>query len=233
MTLTKQFIIWQQLFILLRQNINMQVLKITAIIVISLCIIFFAFYFFYFLRQPERQIPNNESIFVSPANWKIIAIIENPTEDEILYKNHNAVLDNFISWIWSWATMVSIMMTPLDVHYQKAPNTATLIKQEYFPWKKHNAMKKNGMKATFKNEYNSMLFEMENGTRFKVIQIAGKLARRIVPMLKEQENVKQWDTIWLIKFWSQVTIIFDSNVEIVAKTWDIVIDGETVLAKFK
>jgi hypothetical protein len=59
------------------------------------------------------------------------------------------------------------------------------------------------------------------------------LARRIVPMLKEQENVKQWDTIWLIKFWSQVTIIFDSNVEIVAKTWDIVIDGETVLAKFK
>jgi len=216
-----------------QKTIIMSILKISATVLVSLCVCFALFYFLYFLRKPSRNIPHNENVFVSPANWKIIAIIENPTEDEILYKNHNAVLDNFIKWIWTWATMVSIMMTPLNVHYQKAPNTATLIQQEYFPWKKHNAMKKKNMKATFQNEYNSMLFEMENGIRFKVIQIAWKLARRIVPMLEEQENVQQWDTIWLIKFGSQVTIIFDSNVEILSKIGDNVIDGETVIAKIK
>jgi phosphatidylserine decarboxylase len=62
-----------------------------------------------------------------------------------------------------------------------------------------------------------------------VIQIAGKLARRIVSFLKVNDTVAQWDIIWLIKFGSQVTIVFDKNVEVVAKVWDIVIDGETIL----
>ena len=207
-------------------------LKTLLIIIVVLFISIFLFYFFYFLRQPDREIPNNENLFISPANGKIITIIENPTQDEILYKNHNAVLDNFTKWIWEWATMVSIMMTPMNVHYQKAPNNATLIEQEYFTGKKYNAMKKN-MNATFKNEYNSMLFEMENWIHFKVIQIAGKLARRIVPFLKVWDTVEQWDTIGLIKFGSQVTIIFDKNVEVIAQIWDIVVDGETVLARQK
>lgn len=188
------------------------------------------FYFLYFLRQPVRQIPDDPRVFVSPANWKIIAIIENPEEDEILYKKNKKVMDNFIEWLWEGATIVSIMMTPLNVHYQKAPNDATLISQEYFPGKKLNAMRgKKTMKATFQNEYNNMLFEQEDGTRFRVIQIAGKLARRIVSFLKVNDTVAQWDIIWLIKFGSQVTIVFDKNVEVVAKVWDIVIDGETIL----
>jgi hypothetical protein len=48
------------------------------------------------LRQPYRKIPNDENLFVSPANGEIIAIIENPTEETILYKNNRRVLNNFI-----------------------------------------------------------------------------------------------------------------------------------------
>lgn len=192
------------------------------------------FYFLYFLRQPVREIPDDPNVFVSPANWKIIAIMEDPQENEILYKKNKKVMDNYMDWLWDWVTMVSIMMTPLNVHYQKAPNTATLISQEYYPGKKHNAMGgKKTMKATFQNEYNNMLFEQENWVRFRVIQIAGKLARRIVPFLKENDTVEQWDIIWLIKFWSQVTIVFDKNVDVIANVWDIVIDGETVLGKLR
>lgn len=192
------------------------------------------FYFLYFLRQPVREIPDDPNVFVSPANWKIIAIMEDPQENEILYKKNKKVMDNYMDWLWEWVTMVSIMMTPLNVHYQKAPNTATLISQEYYPGKKHNAMRwKKTMKATFQNEYNNMLFEQENWVRFRVIQIAGKLARRIVPFLKENDTVEQWDIIWLIKFWSQVTIVFDKNVDVIANVWDIVIDGETVLGKLR
>lgn len=190
------------------------------------------FYFLYFLRQPVRNIPDDPKVFVSPANGKIIAIIQNPQEGEILYKQNKKVMDNFMEWLGEGATMVSIMMTPLNVHYQKAPNTATLISQEYYPGKKYNAMRwKDTMKATFQNEYNNMLFEQEDGTRFRVIQIAGKLARRIVSFLEVDNTVTQWDIIWLIKFGSQVTIVFDKNVKVVAKVWDIVIDGETVLWK--
>lgn len=190
------------------------------------------FYFLYFLRQPERNIPENENLFVSPANGKIISIMKNPTEHEILYKKHSKVMDNFVEWLWEWATMVSIAMNVMNVHYQKAPNSATLVEQEYHPGKKYNALRhKKTMKPTFSNEYNNMLFEQENWVRFRVIQIAWQLARRIVPFIDINDTVEQWDTIWLIRFGSQVTIVFDKNVEVVAKVWDKVIDWETILAK--
>ena len=201
------------------------------ILIIVLCI---WFYRCYFLRQPIRKIPNNENVFVSPANWEIIAIIKNPTDNTIIYKENNEVLDHFIDWIWSWATMVSIMMTPLDVHYQRSPNNATLIEEIYVKWRRRNAMKTDpSMKSTLQNEYNAMLFESENWVRYRIVQIAGTVARRIVSFVDVDDTVKQWEVIWLIKFWSQVTIIFDSNVEVIAKVWDKVIDGETVLAIMK
>ena len=199
-----------------------------------LLVIWFAFYRCYFLREPERNIPYDDNVFVSPANWEIIAIIQNPTDNTVLYKNNNKVLDHFIDGIGSGATMVSIMMTPMNVHYQRSPNYATLIEQTYVHWAKRNAMKTNeNMTSTLQNEYNAMLFEMENWARYRVIQIAWALARRIVSDVDIDDTVEQWEIIWLIKFWSQVTIIFDQNVEVTAKVWDIVIDGETVLWKIK
>lgn len=204
--------------------------KIFISICVSFVIFILAFYFLFFLRNPIRNIPNDQSLFISPANGKIIAIIKNPTKEDSLYKNNNKVLDNFIEWIGEWATMLSIMMTPMNVHYQKAPLDAKLINQEYVQWKKMNAMKDSkNLEATLQNEYNSMLFETSQGVRYKVIQIAWFVARRIVPYLNINQEVKQWDVIGLIKFWSQVTVIFDKNVKIKAKVWDVVVDGETIL----
>ncbi|MDD2537549.1 MAG: phosphatidylserine decarboxylase [Candidatus Absconditabacteria bacterium] len=209
-------------------------LKIFACVFIFAFLVTLVFYFFYFLRQPERSILHDPSVFVSPANGKIIAIIENPTDDTVLYKNNNKVLDHFIDGIGSGATMISIMMTPMDVHYQRAPSDATLIEQQYVEGRKLNAMRgSESLKATLQNEYNAMLFEREDGVRYRVIQIAGFVARRIVPYLQVEDVVRQGDIIGLIKFGSQVTIIFDSNVEIVAKVGDVVIDGETLLARIK
>ncbi len=89
------------------------------------------------------------------------------------------------------------------------------------------------MKSTLQNEYNAMLFETDNWVRYRIIQIAWAMARRIVSFVDIDDEVDQWEVIWLIRFWSQVTIIFDSNVEVLAKIWDKVVDGETVLAKMK
>ena len=200
--------------------------------IILVCCI--AFYRCYFLRQPYRRVPNNNNLFVSPANWEIIAIIKNPTDNTIIYKDNNEVLDHFIDWIGSWVTMVSIMMTPLNVHYQRSPSDATLIEEKYVRGRKRNAMKKDPtMKSTLQNEYNAMLFESTNWVRYRIVQIAWTMARRIVSFVDIDDEVEQWEVIWLIRFWSQVTIIFDSNVEVVANIWDKVIDWETVLAKMK
>jgi phosphatidylserine decarboxylase len=89
------------------------------------------------------------------------------------------------------------------------------------------------MRSTLQNEYNAMLFETDDGIRYRIVQIAWTIARRIVSLVDIDDEVSQWEVIWLIKFWSQVTIIFDSNVEVVANVGDTVIDGETVLAKRK
>lgn len=202
-----------------------------AVLLIVFCV---GFYRCYFLRQPLRKVPNNSDLFVSPANGEIIAIIENPTEETVLYKNNKKVLNNFIEWIWSWATMVSIMMTPLNVHYQRSPNNATLIEEKYVRGRRRNAMKTDPtMKSTLQNEYNAMLFEADNWVQYRIVQIAWTMARRIVSFVDIDDEVEQWEVIWLIRFGSQVTVIFDNNVEVIAKVWDKVIDGETVLAKMK
>ncbi len=193
-----------------------------------------AFYRCYFLRQPYRKVPNDQNLFVSPANWEIIAIIKNPTDHTVIYKDNNQVLDHFIDWIGSGATMVSIMMTPMDVHYQRSPNNATLIEEVYVKWKRLNAMDTDPtMKSTLQNEYNAMLIETKKWVRYKIIQIAWTVARRIVSYVGVDDKVAQWDIIGLIRFGSQVTVIFDNNVDIVAKVWDKVVDWETVLAKMK
>ena len=69
--------------------------------------------------------------------------------------------------------MVSIMMTFADAHYQRSPNNARLIEQVYVHGKKRNAIRLDPtMKSTLQNEYNVMLFETENGVRYRIVQIA-------------------------------------------------------------
>jgi len=84
--------------------------------------------------------------------------------------------------------------------------------------------------ATLQNEYNSMLFETSNGTKYKVIQIAGFVARRIESFLTPDQKVKQGEVIGLIKLWSQVTIIFDDSVEVIGQVWQYVTEWESILA---
>lgn len=215
----------------------MKRLKMSLTISIFFLIGIRAFYRFYFLRDPIRNIPNDDNLFISPANGKIIAIIK---QDDLkghkaeLYKKNNKVIDNWTEWFSSGATLISIMMTPLDVHYQKAPTKATMLSEEYMKGRFLNAMKSNtNMTSTFQNEYHSMLFETPEKYQFRVIQIAGFVARRIVDFLDPEQQVQQGEKIWLIKLGSQVSVVVDKNFEVLAKVGDKVIDGETILAKKK
>ena len=87
------------------------------------------------------------------------------------------------------------------------------------------------MDTLFFNENNQMLFQASDWLNYKIIQIAGKVARRIQSFLLAWSSVQQWQTIWLIKFWSQVSVLLPNTFKLLVKVWDKVIDGETVLAK--
>jgi phosphatidylserine decarboxylase precursor-related protein len=126
-------------------------------------------YQIFFLRLPNRIIIEDTGVFLSPANGTIIAIVTGINDPVI--KNHKTVVENAMKDTGTGSTMISIMMTPLNVHYQRAPQTSTLINQTYQTGKFLNAMA-TGLDATFENEYNAMLFETPNHTKFKVIQIA-------------------------------------------------------------
>ena len=195
-----------------------------------LVIIFGLRYRLGFLHLPERTIIENPDIFLSPANGTIIAVVTDMNDPVI--KKHRVVVENAMKDTGTGSTMVSIMMTPLNVHYQRAPQTAKLIDQVYKHGKFMNAMS-SWLDATFENEYNAMLFETPTHSKFKVIQIAGFMARRIVSFLEVWQDSKQGDVIGLIKFGSQVTIIFDNTVNVQAKVGDIVDEWLSVLATKK
>lgn len=213
----------------------MKLLKWTAITTIWLILICYLFYVFWFLRNPQRPEINDNSKFISPANGKIMQIVQRDQQQIPVIKKHHQAFKAFTDDVSQSWYLISIMMTPLNVHYQRAPLSATLIKQTSTPWKFLNAIKLNQLNdVIFENERNEMLRETDDWFTYKTIQIAWKLARRIVPMTNIWESKEQWDTIGLIKFWSQVTIILPyTNVDIIVKTWDIVIDWQTIIANIK
>ncbi len=131
-------------------------------------------------------------------------------------------------------TIVSIMLTIFDVHYQRASFNGKIISQEYHSWKFLNAVRHaTNLNSTLTNENNQILIETPEGIRYKIIQIAWYVARRIVSYISVWDTISTGNLIGLIKLWSQVTIVFDNKVEITAQVWQKVIDGETIIGIVK
>jgi len=74
------------------------------------------------------------------------------------------------------------------------------------------------------------LLETPRGTKYKVVQIAGFLARRIEDYLQPNQSLHQGDVIGLIKFGSQITVVLPHTAKVLAKKNEVVVDGESVLA---
>ena len=189
-------------------------------------------YRFWFLRMPERHIPQLDNIFVSPANGTVSGIQKWSGDTAVIEKNLRSAVPAFTGSVGDSGYIVSIVMLISDVHYQRAPIKCRLVKKIYSPGLFDSATRRvNKYGVRFGNESNQMLFETERGTRFKVIQIAGLLARKIVDYIEPGQQMKQGDIIGLIRFGSQVTLILPANVELRVKEGDVVVDGETIIAE--
>lgn len=127
--------------------------------------------------------------------------------------------------------MISIQMDPTHVHYQRSPLDAQIISHKHSSGSFNNALgSDNPYGIRFENEHNEILIQTADSSRYKIVQIAGFMARRIVDFIQPNQQVKQGDVIGLIKLGSQVTVILPHNVKIDAKVGETVIDGESVLA---
>lgn len=159
----------------------------------------------YFFRDPKRTIPNDTRIIVSSADGKVTRI-----EDTTEYK------------------LVSVFLSPLDVHINRSPITGTIEKVEYIPGKKSPATSD---EASLINERNSLYIKGE-GIEVKCTQIAGIVARRIVCWPKAGDSLKLGEKFGLIKFSSRTDISMPSDVKLEVKVGDRVVGGETIIARY-
>ena len=166
----------------------------------------------YFFRSPERAIPSDPDLVVSPADGKVIAI--EPIQDPWLGKGME----------------IRIFLNVFNVHVQRNPFTAatTVEGTRYFAGK---FLAASVPKASLENEQH--WFRLASGKRrIMVKQIAGLIARRILPWAATGDALQGGQLIGLIQFGSQVDLGLTPDAEILVKVGDKVVGGETVLARY-
>ena len=165
-----------------------------------------------FFRDPERSVPNKSNIVVSPADGRILFVKD--------------VLDD--KFLNSKAKMVSIFMSPLNVHVNRIPITG---KVEYVKYIQGEYLAAFEDKASERNERNEIGITSPAGKVF-FTQIAGFVARRIVSDLKVGDSVNIGNRFGMIKFGSRVDIIVPEQWQVKVKKDDNVTAGETILFEY-
>jgi phosphatidylserine decarboxylase len=185
--------------------INNNFVRIPLILLAILLVIFTLNFF----RDPERTTPNKENIVVSPADGRILFVKE-------------VLDDNFIK---GKAKLVSIFMSPLNVHVNRIPISG---KVEYIKYIEGEYLAAFEDKASERNERNEIGITSPAGKVF-FTQIAGFVARRIVSDLKVGDSVNIGNRFGMIKFGSRVDIIVPEQWQVKVKKDDNVTAGETIL----
>ncbi len=171
----------------------------------------------WFFRDPNRTVPaqamEDKSIIMSPADGKVIGIID-VREDQFLH---------------SEAKQISIFLSPLNVHVNRIPFAGVVKFFEYIPGKYLVAYHP---KSSDLNEQTRIGVESEHGKVF-FKQIVGVVARRLAWDIKVGDTVEVGDRFGMMKFGSRMDIIVKPDSEINVKVGDRVVAGETIIAKLK
>jgi phosphatidylserine decarboxylase len=210
----------------------MKILKWLVIISLVFIVLVMAYYQLWFLRQPARTIPYSDQAFVSPANGVVVSVKKWDADLLKQLKGELGVVNVWTKDVDTAGTVISIQMDPTHVHYQRAPTAGKVVSEKYNSGSFNNAVvMSNEYGIRFENEHNEILMESPSGKRYKVIQIAGFVARRIVEYVNAGQKVKQGEVIGLIKLGSQVTILLPSGVTPNVTVGQTTIDGETIIAR--
>jgi phosphatidylserine decarboxylase len=179
---------------------------------------------FAFFRDPERVVPQGDNLIVSPADGlvSLIAQVEPPLELQIDDGSGTRGLPQ------GTVTRISIFMSVFDVHINRAPVGGTVRRVVYIPGKFMNA---DVDKASDENERQHVLIERSDGLAVGFTQIAGLVARRIVPFIKPGDILAMGQRVGLIRFGSRVDVYLPAGTDSRVVMGQTVIAGETVLAE--
>lgn len=182
-------------------------LRLNWVTAVALVLTLFMFYFF---RDPDRTTPRSEEAFIAPADGKII-VITDAKEEEVLKETMRKI---------------SIFMSPLDVHVNRAPCDGTVKEVTHHPGMFYSAFKDD---ASILNEHITMLMECGPHGPVVVKQIAGAVARRAVCRVKAGDRLLQGQRYGMIKFSSRVDIYLPPDTDVKVRLNERVRAGETVL----
>ncbi len=170
----------------------------------------------FFFRDPERVIPLEENVVVSPADGMVTKIEYGvTTPSDLGYGNKKF-------------NKISVFLNVFNVHVNRVPVGGTVTKVNYQPGKFFSA---NAEEASVENERNSAVVKTANGTEVIFVQVAGLVARRIISELKVGQQVNVGDRYGIIRFGSRCDIYLPENVVIKSLVGQTMIGGESVLAK--
>ena len=164
-----------------------------------------------FFRDPERTPPTAPGLIVSPADGRVIKVAE---IDDQRFLNGTA-------------TLVSIFMSPLNVHVNRIPTSGRVLDVRYNSGKYFRAF---ADKASLDNEQNAVLMEDEQGRRLCFVQIAGFLARRIVCSLHAGMAIERGQRYGMIMFGSRADIYLPPAARVRVNVGDRARGGLTVIA---
>lgn len=171
-----------------------------------------------FFRDPKRAVPQGDKYVVSPADGLVclISSVEPPAE-----------LTGEDGLAAGTMTRVSIFMSVFDVHINRAPIAGTVRKVAYIPGKFLNA---DLDKASEDNERQHILIERGDGVKIAITQIAGLIARRILPFVKPGDMVGAGQRVGLIRFGSRVDLYLPAGTSPRVALGQRTLAGETILA---
>jgi phosphatidylserine decarboxylase len=168
----------------------------------------------FFFRDPDRNIPEDDNLIISPADGKVVFVKE--VNEEVYLKDK--------------ATQISIFLSPLNVHVNRNPVSGSLEYVKYHPgeylmaWTEH---------ASELNERADFGVLHPSNTKIFFRQITGFLARRIVYNIKEGDELKAGERFGIMKFGSRMDVVVPGNVEVKVKPGDTAKAGESILGEIK
>ena len=169
---------------------------------------------YYFFRDPERVIIDDNNYLVSPADGEIIKVeeVDGPKELGLENKKFNKI---------------SVFMNVFDCHVNRTPCAGKIEEILYKPGAFVNASLD---KASEDNERNYFKIKDTDNNDIIVVQIAGLVARRIVCESNKDQELKQGERIGMIRFGSRADVYYE-NYQPLVKVGQKAISGETLLAK--
>ena len=172
-----------------------------------------------FFRDPIRTTPKGEGLIIAPADGMVTMITSVPPPREL--QGEDALGDEPV-------VRVSIFMSVFDVHINRTPIAGVVTRVVYIAGKFLNA---DLDKASEENERQHILVEARDGTRVGFTQIAGLVARRIVPWVKVGDQVSAGQRVGLIRFGSRVDVYLPAGTSSKILLGQRTIAGETIIAR--